>query len=86
MTFIGQKSALPHVKPFLWQMMEWSARDLFGPAFASWDREVARAGTVVKGSFQMRENNYVLDARKMGGKAQAIVSGGFLHHTSFLWD
>lgn len=37
-------------------------------------------------TFQLRENDYVLGERKIGGNAQSIVSGGFLHHTSFLWD
>lgn len=36
--------------------------------------------------FALRENDYVLGERKMGGNAQAIVKGGWLHHTSFLWD
>lgn len=36
--------------------------------------------------FQLRENDYILGDRKMGGNAQAIVGGGWLHHTSFLWD
>ncbi|KAL3793854.1 hypothetical protein ACHAWO_012723 [Cyclotella atomus] len=36
--------------------------------------------------FQLKENDYVLGERKMGGNAQSIVSSGFLHHTSFLWD
>jgi lipoate-protein ligase A len=38
-------------------------------------------------SFALRENDYVLgDDYKMGGNAQSIVKGGWLHHTSFLWD
>ena len=37
-------------------------------------------------TFQLKENDYVLGERKMGGNAQSIVSSGFLHHTSFLWD
>jgi lipoate-protein ligase A len=37
-------------------------------------------------AFQLRENDYILGKRKMGGNAQSIVSTGFLHHTSFLWD
>jgi lipoate-protein ligase A len=37
-------------------------------------------------TFQLRENDYVLGEKKMGGNAQSIVSSGFLHHTSFLWD
>ena len=36
--------------------------------------------------FALRENDYVLGERKMGGNAQAIVKDGWLHHTSFLWD
>ncbi|KAL7544850.1 hypothetical protein ACHAWF_008214, partial [Thalassiosira exigua] len=36
--------------------------------------------------FELRENDYVFGERKIGGNAQSIVSGGFMHHTSFLWD
>ena len=36
--------------------------------------------------FQLRENDYILGDRKMGGNAQTIVKNGWLHHTSFLWD
>ena len=36
--------------------------------------------------FALKENDYVLGERKMGGNAQSIVKGGWLHHTSFLWD
>jgi lipoate-protein ligase A len=36
--------------------------------------------------FRLRENDYVLGERKMGGNAQSIVKDGWLHHTSFLWD
>lgn len=36
--------------------------------------------------FQLRENDYVLGERKIGGNAQAIVKDGFIHHTSFLYD
>jgi lipoate-protein ligase A len=37
-------------------------------------------------SFALRENDYVLGDRKMGGNAQSISREGWLHHTSFLWD
>ena len=80
-TFIGQKAALPHVKPFLRPMMEWNTRDLCGPALTGWDQEVVRADTTVEGSFQLRENDYMIGAHKMGDNAQAILSGEFLHHT-----
>jgi lipoate-protein ligase A len=36
--------------------------------------------------FSLVENDYCLGHRKMGGNAQSIVKGGWLHHTSFLWD
>jgi lipoate-protein ligase A len=36
--------------------------------------------------FALRENDYVFGEHKMGGNAQSIVKGGWLHHTSFLWD
>jgi len=36
--------------------------------------------------FALVETDYVLGERKMGGNAQSIVKGGWLHHTSFLWD
>jgi lipoate-protein ligase A len=38
-------------------------------------------------TFSLRENDYVLnDEYKVGGNAQSIIKGGWLHHTSFLWD
>lgn len=37
-------------------------------------------------NFQLKENDYVLGEKKIGGNAQSIVKGGWLHHTSFLWD
>jgi lipoate-protein ligase A len=43
-------------------------------------------------TFALIENDYILESadktwsRKMGGNAQSIVKGGWLHHTSFLWD
>ena len=36
--------------------------------------------------FSLRENDYVLGAHKIGGNAQSIVKGRWVHHTSFLWD
>ena len=37
-------------------------------------------------TFSLRENDYVFGHQKMGGSAQSIIKGGWLHHTSFLWD
>ena len=36
--------------------------------------------------FALRENDYVMGEKKMGGNAQAFARGRFVHHTSFLWD
>ena len=36
--------------------------------------------------FSLRENDYVLGERKMGGNAQSITGTSWIHHTSFLWD
>jgi len=36
--------------------------------------------------FELRENDYVLGDKKIGGNSQSIVKDAFLHHTSFLWD
>lgn len=37
-------------------------------------------------TFSLRENDYVLDEKKIGGNSQSIGKSGWLHHTSFLWD
>jgi lipoate-protein ligase A len=37
-------------------------------------------------SFAFRENDYVIDQRKVGGNAQYIQRTRWLHHTSFLYD
>lgn len=44
------------------------------------------SGPHIPPDFELRENDYVLGSRKMGGNAQSIVKNGWLHHTSFLWD
>lgn len=36
--------------------------------------------------FALHENDYVIGNHKIAGNAQAIIKGGWLHHTSFLWD
>lgn len=36
--------------------------------------------------FSLRENDYVIGERKLGGNAQYIKKHRWLHHTSFLWD
>jgi len=93
-TFIGRTNHFSHVDPFPRNIMEWSATDVFGPAFASLRRHVMKHHKQHDGiddipvipEFCLRENDYVLGKHKMGGNAQAIVRGAWLHHTSFLWD
>ena len=59
------------------------ARD--GPAI-SIETSATKSLDVKSLNFSLRENDYVLGEKKMGGNAQSIVKGGWLHHTSFLWD
>jgi lipoate-protein ligase A len=37
-------------------------------------------------SFAFRENDYVIESKKVGGNAQYIQKTKWLHHTSFLYD
>jgi lipoate-protein ligase A len=63
------------VQPYPREIMRWTEEKVFGPAF--------RACGAAK--FAGRENDYVVDGRKVGGNAQAIAQARFVHHTSFLW-
>jgi len=101
-TFIGRTNHFSHVEPFPRNIMEWSANDVFGPTFASLRTDIMKQRRGVETEkldetteeeeesdipeFCLRENDYVLGKHKMGGNAQAIVRGAWLHHTSFLWD
>lgn len=128
-TIIGRKSRIP-IEAFPNAIMEWSAKEIFGPAFDRLRQSQMALGPTTSSSsskkrptlvmdnkscgaaensgkvvqlerlsnmtmkaqdetvpqFSLRENDYVLGERKMGGNAQAIVKDGWLHHTSFLWD
>ncbi|NGX37760.1 MAG: Lipoate-protein ligase LplJ [Chlamydiae bacterium] len=37
-------------------------------------------------TFALRENDYVLEERKIGGNAQYLRKDRWLHHTTFLWN
>ncbi|KAF0700591.1 Aste57867_8927 [Aphanomyces stellatus] len=76
-TFIVNTNALPHVKPFPREIMEWSST-FYTPLFGSL--------TGTNEVFQLREDDYVFGDRKFGGNAQSIGKDRWLHHTSFLWD
>jgi lipoate-protein ligase A len=42
---------------------------------------------VFKGTpFEFKQNDYILNDKKIGGNAQYIKKDRWLHHTSFLWD
>ena len=58
--------------------MAWSEA-FYAPVFG---RLLAAGGP----AFGLRENDYCLGAAKVGGNAQALSRGRFVHHTSFLWD
>jgi len=36
--------------------------------------------------FEFKQNDYIINDRKIGGNAQYIKKDRWLHHTSFLWD
>ncbi|CAH9120980.1 unnamed protein product [Cuscuta epithymum] len=72
-TFICNKDAVPHVKPYPQPIMSWSGL-LYGNVFQG------------IGEFALRENDYVFGSHKFGGNAQSITKNRWIHHTSFLWD
>lgn len=70
-TFIFSKNS--HSFPaYPESIMRWS-EEFYRPIFAHSD-------------FQLRENDYVLGDKKIGGNAQYLKKDRWLHHTSFLWD
>lgn len=70
----GQK-ALPHVSPFPKPIMEWCESLLSN-----------QMNAILGGGFRLREHDFVVGDTKIGGNAQAISGGRWLHHTSFLFD
>mmetsp|Transcript_5505 Transcript_5505/g.20080 ORF Transcript_5505/g.20080 Transcript_5505/m.20080 type:complete len:301 (+) Transcript_5505:173-1075(+) len=76
-------SVLPGATPCYPQhLMEWSGR-LYAAVFRGIQQQAQQGGG---GAFALRESDYVLGDRKVGGNAQAIAKRRFVHHTSFLWD
>jgi lipoate-protein ligase A len=70
-TFICNTSFIP-ISPFPESIMRWTER-LYKPLFISHP-------------FHLKENDYALGDKKVGGNAQSICKNRWLHHTSFLWD
>jgi lipoate-protein ligase A len=134
-TFIGRTALMPDIQPFPRSIMQWSADEIFSPAFSQLQQDallqssassmtaptprlqktlmmqgkscgVENSGRAISmpihndallsnnnnnsrqtvPDFALRENDYVMGEQKIGGNAQSIVKGGWLHHTSFLWD
>lgn len=69
------KEALPHVERFPKQIMEWCE------SFLS-----KHMKDTLGGEFRLREHDFVVGDKKIGGNAQAISGNRWLHHTSFLFD
>lgn len=76
-TLVMNAAAVPDLALFPRQIMEWTGT-LYGGrphgVFADMP------------GWQLRENDYVIGERKVGGNAQSISKDRWLHHTSFLWD
>lgn len=70
-TFLFQKNAFPSAHCPK-SVLEWS--------------ENIYQGAFVDIPFQLRENDYIIRDKKIGGNAQYFVKNAWLHHTSFLFD
>lgn len=67
--------ALPHVERFPKPIMEWCESILSN-----------RMNDLLGGDFRLREHDFVVGDKKIGGNAQAISGTRWLHHTSFVFD
>ena len=79
-TFIMNAKDVQNVSPYPREIMTWSER-VYKPVF---DRLVAQPTGA--NTFSLRENDYVLGDKKIGGNAQTITKDRWVHHTSFLWN
>ena len=57
--------------------------DCFPRQIMEWTHGLLTGG---RNAFSLRENDFTIGSRKIGGNAQAISGDKFLQHTSFLWD
>lgn len=76
-SLILNAAATPGIQLFPVPLMQWTG-ELYGGADAGVFADVP--------GFRLRENDYVVGERKVGGNAQSISKNRWLHHTSFLWD
>ena len=70
-SFICNKE-LVDFEPYPEPLMRWSA-GLYKQALPQID-------------FDLKENDYVIGEKKVGGNAQYLTKTRFVHHTTFLWD
>ena len=76
-TLVMNAAAVPDLALFPRQIMDWTG-SLYGGRPHGVFADVP--------GWQLRENDYVIGERKVGGNAQSISKDRWLHHTSFLWD
>ena len=76
-TLVMNAAAVPNLPLFPRQIMDWTGA-LYGGSPHGIFADVP--------GWRLRENDYVVDERKVGGNAQSISKDRWLHHTSFLWD
>lgn len=70
-SFIMNKTTFPLVEGFPRPIMKWSGQFY---------------QTVLGDQFELRENDYCIGEKKLGGNAQSVTKDRWIHHTSFLWD
>ena len=76
-SFICSRDAVPERPAFPRELMEWSGK-FYSPVFARMCGDAE--------PFTLRENDFCLGDHKIGGNAQTISTGRWVHHTSFLWS
>ena len=69
-TFIFNSKSVP-VAPFPLPIMRWTEM-IYRPLFKNFP-------------FQLKENDYVIANKKIGGNAQSIIKNRWLHHSTFLF-
>ena len=76
-SLVVEKDAAPCV-PFPREIMAWT-EDVYAAAFGGLLQKNGDA-------LALRDFDYTVGDRKVGGNAQCIAKDKFIHHTSFLWD
>ena len=76
-SFVCSRDAVPEKPSFPRELMEWSAK-FYEPVFSRLCGNTS--------PFSLRENDYCLGDTKVGGNAQTLSAGRWVHHTSFLWS